>query len=66
MTATNIDNHQPLAPGTPVEVQTRYQNRWSTGFEIAAISNDRYLIRRRSDGALLPITFPPDKIRHQR
>ena len=66
MTSSNVDDPATLTPGTEVEVLTRYQSRWSAGFEIAAVTSDRYLIRRRSDGALLPVTFCADQVRARR
>jgi len=43
-----------LSPGTEVEVRTRFQGRWSSGFEVDAVHSDqkghseRYVVRRRS------------------
>ena len=46
-----------------VEVRSRFDGRWVSGFEIADVSDDRYLLRRRSDGAMLPVAFPAHEIR---
>jgi hypothetical protein len=58
-----------LLPGTPVEVRTRFDGGWCTGFAIAEIvtarelSSDRsYRLRRTSDGAVLPRLFSVDDI----
>jgi hypothetical protein len=53
----------PLRPGADVEVRCRFDNHWARGFEIAAIENEAYRLRRRSDGAVLPATFGPRDIR---
>ena len=52
-----------LSPGTEVEVLTRYQPRWTSGFEVASVDDDRYRIRRHSDGSVLPAPFGPHEIR---
>jgi hypothetical protein len=61
-----------LSPGTEVEVRTRYEGRWASGFEVDAVHrdggdrNDRYVVRRRSDGAVLPVAFHAAEIRPRR
>jgi hypothetical protein len=40
--------------GDPVEVHTKFDQSWCAGFEIAAITDDGYQVRRTSDGELLP------------
>lgn len=52
----------PIEPGTSVDVRTRFDGRWSTGFEVADLINEdstdvRYQLRRTSDGAILPVLF---------
>lgn len=49
--------------GATVEVRRRFDHAWATGFEIADSSDDGYQLRRRSDGALLPVTFPAVDVR---
>ena len=56
----------PLTPGTEVEVFTRYQHHWATGFEVVSVDNDRYHLRRRSDGSVLPAHFGANQIRPRR
>ena len=67
MTASNAGITLVLSTGTEVEVLTRYERRWTTGFEIAAVDPDhRFLLRRRSDGAVLPASFAANEIRPRR
>jgi hypothetical protein len=55
--------------GTQVEVRSRFDQRWTRGFEVGEVieagRNDRasYRIRRRSDGYLLPASFSDNEIR---
>jgi hypothetical protein len=49
--------------GTPVEVRNLCLETWSRGFRVAGIINDAYLVRRISDGWVLPRSFGPDDIR---
>ncbi len=50
--------------GVPVEVRSRYDGRWSRGFEIAEqTAPDAYRVRRLSDGSVLPAEFSPDDVR---
>jgi hypothetical protein len=46
-----------LAVGTPVMVRTRYLGSWTGGFVVAAVLEDGYCLRRRSDGAEVPQGF---------
>jgi hypothetical protein len=46
-----------------IEVRTRFDGRWVGGFEIVAENENRYLLRRQSDGAVLPVPFPAGDIR---
>ena len=46
-----------------VEVRSSYVGDWSSGFEIAEATRDGFLVRRQSDGALLPGVFPPEDVR---
>jgi hypothetical protein len=49
--------------GTEVEVFTSYRQTWTRGFEVHGVANDRYLLRRRSDDAVLPGSFAPAAVR---
>lgn len=57
-----------MKPGTHVEVRNSFDNEWSRGFEIAEIvdKSSKLRIRRRSDGAVLPVTFEVDDVREER
>ena len=56
--------------GAHVEVRTRFDRRWSTGFEVDAVlaadEGPRYRIRRRSDDSVLPSEFGPDEVRSEK
>jgi hypothetical protein len=72
MTTFGNDRIGHLSPGTEVEVRTRYQGGWAPGFEVSAVQSDpsertdRYVLRRRSDGALLPVAFSQTEVRRRR
>jgi hypothetical protein len=55
-----------IPPGTRVEVKNRFVGSWSRGFEIAGSSSGRYLVKRHSDGSILPDEFDPAEIRPER
>lgn len=57
---------RPLAPGTRVEVRRRYDQRWARGFEVAAVDDDSYLVRRISDRTVLPTRFARTDLRRER
>ncbi len=46
-----------------IEVRSRFDGRWVRGFEIATGDRDRYFVRRRSDGTVLPVPFSPQDVR---
>lgn len=52
-----------MAAGTPVDVKNRYIRSWSSGFEVAAHVESGYLIRRMSDGSILPDVLGFDEVR---
>ncbi len=58
-----------VRPGTRVEVRSRFESKWSRGFEIADCDEHgdqaRYKVRRRSDGSILPVTFSADDLREE-
>lgn len=54
-----------IAIGTRVEIRNQYLHRWSRGFQVAAIIEETYLIRRLADGRLLPRCFGFEDIRLQ-
>ena len=49
--------------GETVEVHVKFTGTWSSGFEVVAVLEDGYQVRRRSDGALLPAPTGPADIR---
>ena len=51
-----------LQPGTPILVRNSL-NLWSPGFQIEASQDDRWQVRRDSDGAVLPRSFATEDIR---
>ena len=55
-----------LMPGTEVEVVTGFSGDWASGFEVAAIDDGRYQLRRRSDHVVLPATFTSRQVRPTR
>lgn len=56
-----------VEPGTRVEVRSRFDSHWARGFEVAEEVPDngsvQYRVRRRSDGAILPVLFADDDLR---
>lgn len=69
---TGIDVRSRLDVGTRVEVRARFDQRWARGFEIAEVVTPpdvgelRYLVRRRSDGSVLPARFSEDELREEK
>jgi hypothetical protein len=62
---------RPMEPGTRVEVRTRFDHRWSGGFEVAEMlsgegESQLYRIRRRSDDSVLPAEFGSDEVRSEK
>ena len=58
---------EELAPGTRIDVRTRYIGSWSHGFEVAEhVRGDGYNVRRVSDGSILPEPLSSDEIRPER
>jgi hypothetical protein len=43
-----------LSPGTEVEVQSGFDETWQRGFTVETVAADGYVLRRQSDGTLLP------------
>jgi hypothetical protein len=52
-----------LSPGSAVEVMTRFEQRWSRGFEVADVVDGGYRVKRVSDGAVLPVVFTAASLR---
>jgi hypothetical protein len=57
-------------PGARIEVRARFDQRWARGFEVAEVVRegdaDRYRVRRRSDGSVLPVLFVDDDVREEK
>lgn len=51
-------------------MRSRFDQRWARGFELVEIvhdeGEDRYRIRRRSDGSVLPTLFIDDDVREEK
>jgi len=60
---TSVANY---APGTPVEVRTRYLSNWTSGFEVVSIDGDQVGLRRQSDSVILPVTVAANDVRPRR
>jgi hypothetical protein len=52
--------------GTRVEVRSRFDGEWTSGFEVAEVTDEGYRIRRLSDGTVLPSAFTGDDVRRER
>jgi hypothetical protein len=60
---TGIGIDVPIDAGTTVEVRSRFDQRWTKGFTVADVTEEGYLLRRQSDGTVLPAWFPREQIR---
>jgi len=64
-----------VRPGTRVEVRSRFESRWTRGFEVADRIDGAggagdpveatYKVRRRSDGSILPVAFAEADLREE-
>ena len=52
--ATEEQPRRTLRVGARVEVRNRFDGSWSAGFEVSAVVDGGYRIRRRGDGSELP------------
>jgi hypothetical protein len=55
-----------LEPGTRVDVRRRFDGHWAHGFEVVSVTDGKYLVRRLSDGSVLPTPFDPEEVRRER
>lgn len=46
-----------------VEVRNLYTGDWCRGFAVAEVAADECLLRRLSDGSVLPVAVPLEKVR---
>jgi hypothetical protein len=63
-----VEDRRPtghLGPGTRVEVRSGYGSSWARGFEVEDVEGDQYVVRRVSDGQVLPETFDPEALRRE-
>ena len=63
------EQFHPADSGTPVEVRSRFNHQWVSGFEVAEPVDGPgggYRIRRRSDRTVFPVVFSPDEVRVDR
>ena len=49
--------------GDRVEVRRRFDDAWARGFAVARVVDNRFELRRLSDGAILPALFDPTDLR---
>ena len=57
---------ESLEAGMRVEVRRRFDQHWARGFEIVAVTESGYRLKRLSDGIELPTEFTPDDVRRER
>ena len=57
---------ESLEAGMRVEVRRRFDQRWARGFEVVEVTESGYLVRRLSDGMVLPAEFSADDLRRER
>jgi hypothetical protein len=54
-----------LTVGTHVDVQSAFDDTWQPGFVVEEVTAIGYLLRRESDGAVLP-ELPHERVRRRR
>jgi len=59
----NLDLAHPLSAGSTVEVRVRFDRSWATGFTVADVGEPGIILRRVSDGSLIPVPFQPSEVR---
>jgi hypothetical protein len=64
--ALTADPRATLVVGTEVDVFNRFRRGWVGGFEVAAVQDDRYRVRRQLDCEVLPRMFEADELRVRR
>jgi hypothetical protein len=60
------EGFHPAHSGTRVEVRSKFDHAWVSGFEIVEPVEEPdagYRIRRRSDHSVLPVVFAPEDVR---
>lgn len=61
--ASHESDASRLPRGTPVQVRDHFEFAFRSGFEVSSSTPAGYRLRRRSDGAELPIDFPSGDVR---
>ncbi len=62
-TSARSDDRDELQPGSVVEVRRRFDRAWARGFEVIDGDGQSFRLRRNSDGAVLPVSFPATDLR---
>lgn len=62
-TSTQNDDSDELQPGSVVEVRRRFDRAWARGFQVIDGDGHSFRLRRNSDGAVLPVSFPATDLR---
>jgi hypothetical protein len=57
----NVSGTRVTAPA--VQVWCASLNRWVDGFDLVSADDDGCIVRRRSDGEVLPLAFSGDQVR---
>jgi hypothetical protein len=60
------DRRRPVGPGGPhgeIQVWCASLDRWVDGFHLVDRTGDGYLVRRLSDGEVLPLAFSDEHVR---
>jgi hypothetical protein len=67
MTAVDpAERGESLEAGMRVEVRSRFDQRWARGFEVVAVTEGGYRLKRLSDGMELPTEFSAEDVRRER
>ena len=61
-----VERAESLEPGMRVEVRRRFDQHWARGFELVAVTERGYRVRRLSDGMELPADFADEDVRRER
>jgi hypothetical protein len=65
-TETKKQADSALPVGAKVEVRTGFDRSWAQGFAVEEQTDAGYLVRRRSDGEVLPVPIPRADVRRER
>ena len=60
----SADDADRPGPGSVIEVRTRFDGHWASGFEVVAVTDDGgYRVRRLSDVLVLPTEISHQDVR---